>query len=596
MVSLREFARGSDRPQTMAELIPEEEMYQGDQGNTREFIEEMRERIKDMKTERGGIAFWRRLKPRPPKTILEEAQPVLDEMRQHGPDWVATLNEDGSITPKPIIGYVEKDYPRDQPKPRQGTPEFYKRYAMPVTGEHRVANPGHISNEKWNEAGRICTNLYRRYVGKQYRHLINNIEHGDIDGMESALYHCSRKNNPKWFGKRLTERIEQMPLNIAEAQRGLCDHLKVFKELEEYVDGNSDPKVKYSCIKMSEEDFVNCFIGKLRPHLPHMTDIFDTDKRKGKDWNIKKLREYIDRFENEGWLKTEREDIVQLESEEVAQLKAENARLGTENHGLQKSHESLLYTNYDLNNDLWRANNAAEQAAEKAAKQTEEAAEEKAKWAAVEKAQTLAAEKAKWQAEEKAKKEAAEKAKKEAEEKAKKEAEEKAKKEAEEKAKKEAEKELRDKKEEEKQESQQHREQQEQQQRRLRKEQKKQKKLERVKKSKKCLRGGSREASDLQNPWKTDRFMHTEQQVQQVDTAERDRKDEEQQEQPGQKEKKKRKRGNRGKGHATTATQRQQAKRQQKRELKAARPEMKGLAQQNGKNGGQQATGNGDGS
>jgi hypothetical protein len=426
--------------------------------------------------------------------------------------------------------------------------------------------------------------------------LINNIEHGDIDGMESALYHCSRKNNPKWFGKRLTERIEQMPLNIAEAQRGLCDHLKVFKELEEYVDGNSDPKVKYSCIKMSEEDFVNCFIGKLRPHLPHMTDIFDTDKRKGKDWNIKKLREYIDRFENEGWLKTEREDIVQLESEEVAQLKAENARLGTENHGLQKSHESLLYTNYDLNNDLWRANNAAEQAAEKAAKQTEEAAEEKAKWAAVEKAQALAAEKAKWQAEEKAKKEAAEKAKKEAEEKAKKEAEEKAKKEAEEKAKKEAEKELRDKKEEEKQESQQHREQQEQQQRRLRKEQKKQKKLERVKKSKKCLRGGSREASDLQNPWKTDRFMHTEQQVQQVDTAERDRKDEEQQEQPGQKEKKKRKRGNRGKGHATTATQRQQAKRQQKRELKAARPEMKGLAQQNGKNGGQQATGNGDGS
>jgi hypothetical protein len=580
----------------MAELIPEEEMYQGDQGNTREFIEEMRERIKDMKTERGGIAFWRRLKPRPPKTILEEAQPVLDEIRQHGPDWVATLNEDGSITPKPIIGYVEKDYPRDQPKPRQGTPEFYKRYAMPVTGEHRVANPGHISNEKWNEAGRICTNLYLKYIGKRYRYLIKDIEHGDIDGMESALYHCSRKNNPKWFGKRLTERIEQMPLNIAEAQRGLCDHLKVFKELEEYVDGNSDPKVKYSYIKMSEEDFVNCFIGKLRPHLPHMTDIFDTDKRKGKDWNIKKLREYIDRFENEGWLKTEREDIVQLESEEVAQLKAENARLGTENHGLQKSHESLLYTNYDLNNDLWRANNAAEQAAEKAAKQTEEAAEEKAKWAAVEKAQALAAEKAKWQAEEKAKKEAAEKAKKEAEEKAKKEAEEKAKKEAEEKAKKEAEKELRDKKEEEKQESQQHREQQEQQQRRLRKEQKKQKKLERVKKSKKCLRGGSREASDLQNPWKTDRFMHTEQQVQQVDTAERDRKDEEQQEQPGQKEKKKRKRGNRGKGHATTATQRQQAKRQQKRELKAARPEMKGLAQQNGKNGGQQATGNGDGS
>jgi hypothetical protein len=205
----------------MAELIPEEEMYQGDQGNTREFIEEMRERIKDMKTERGGIAFWRRLKPRPPKTILEEAQPVLDEIRQHGPDWVATLNEDGSITPKPIIGYVEKDYPRDQPKPRQGTPEFYKRYAMPVTGEHRVANPGHISNEKWNEAGRICTNLYRRYVGKQYRHLINNIEHGDIDGMESALYHPSRKNNPKKYGKRLTDEIKQMPLDIAEAQRGL---------------------------------------------------------------------------------------------------------------------------------------------------------------------------------------------------------------------------------------------------------------------------------------------------------------------------------------------------------------------------------------
>ena len=595
----------------MAELIPEEEMYKGDHGNTREFIEEMRERIKDMKTERGGIALWKRLKPRPPKTILEKAQLVSDEIRQHGPDWVATLNEDGSITPKPIIGYVEKDYPRNQPKPRVGTPEFFKRYAMPVTGEHRVANPGYISNEKWNEAGRICTNLYRKYVGKRYRHLINDIEHGDIDGMESALYHCSRKNNPKRFGKRLTEKIEQMPLNIAEAQRGLCDHLKVFKELEEYVDGNSDPKVKHSCIKMSEEDFVSCFIDKLRPHLPHMTDIFDTAKRKGKDWNIKQLQEFIDRYEKNGWLKTEREDIVQLESEEVAQLKAENTRLGTENHGLRKSHESLTHTNYDLNNDLWylnndlwRANNAAKQAAEKAAKQTEEAAEEKAKWAAVEKAQALAAEKAKWQAEEKAKKEAAEKAKKEAEEKAKKEAEEKAKKEAEEKAKKEAEekvkkeaeKELRDKKEEEKQESQQHREQQKQQQRRLRKEQKKQKKLERVKKSKKCLRGGSREASDLQNPWKTDRFMHIQQQVQQVDTAERDQKDEEQQEQPGQKEKKKRKRGNRGKGHATTATQRQQAKRQQKREIKAARPEMKGLAQQNGKNGGQQATGNGDGS
>ena len=548
----------------MAELIPEEEMYKGDHGNTREFIEEMRERIKDMKTERGGIALWKRLKPRPPKTILEKAQLVSDEIRQHGPDWVATLNEDGSITPKPIIGYVEKDYPRDQPKPRVGTPEFFKRYAMPVTGEHRVANPGYISNEKWNEAGRICTNLYRKYVGKRYRHLINDIEHGDIDGMESALYPCSRKNNPKRFGKRLTEKIEQMPLNIAEAQRGLCDHLKVFKELEEYVDGNSDPKVKHSCIKMSEEDFVSCFIDKLRPHLPHMTDIFDTDKRRGEDWNIKKLREYIDRFENKGWLKTEREDIVQLESEEVAQLKAENARLGTENHGLQKSHESL----WRANNDLWRANNAAKQAAEKAAKQTEEAAEEKAKWAAVEKAQALAAEKAKWQAEEKAKKEAAEKAKKEAEEKAKKEAEEKAKKEAEEKAKKEAEekvkkeaeKELRDKKEEEKQESQQHREQQKQQQRRLRKEQKKQKKLERVKKSKKCLRGGSREASDLQNPWKTDRFMHIQQQVQQVDTAERDQKDEEQQEQPEKKKEKKKRKC--GKANKAASHRRRQAKRQ----------------------------------
>jgi hypothetical protein len=491
---------------------------------------------------------------------MEKAQLVLDEMRQHGPAFVATLNKDGSITPKPIIGYVEEVYPHDQPKPGVGTTQFYKQYAMPVTGEHRVANPSHISNEKWNDAGRRCTNLYRKYIGKRYRYLIKDIEHGDIDGMESVLYHGSRKNDPKKYGRRLTEEIKQMPLDIAEVQRGLHDHLQrglhdhleVFKELQEYVDGSSDPKVKHSYIKMTEEDFVSSFIDKLRPHLPRMTDLFDDDERRGKDWNIKTLREYIDRFENKGWLKTKREDIVQPKGEEVAQLKAENARLGTENHGLRKSHESLTY----LNNDLWRANNAAKQAAEKAAKQIEQAAEEKAKWAAVEKAQALAAEKAKWQAEEKAKKEAAEKAKKEAEEKAKKE--------AEEKAKKEAEKELREQKEEEKQEPLlQHREQQEQQQqRRLRKEQKKQKKLERIKKSKKCLRGGSREASDLQNPWKTNKFMHTQQKVQQVGTAEHDRKDEEQQEQPVQKGKKKRKRGNRGKGNVAASHQRRQVNRQ----------------------------------
>ena len=350
MVSLREFARGSDRPQTMTEIISEEDMYQGDHGNTREFIEKMRGRIEDMKTEKGGIAFWRRLKPRPPKTIMEEAQVVSIYRRQCGPGFVATLNEDGSITEKPIIGYVEEDYPRDQPKPRQGTPEYYKREAMPVTGKHCVKNPGRISDEQWNDAGRKCTNLYRRYIGEKYRYLIKDIEHGDIDGMESELYHCSRKNNPKRFGKRLTERIEQMPLDIAEAQRGLCDHLQVFKELEEYVDGNSDPKVKHSYIKMTEEDFVSCFINKLRPHLPHMTDIFDTAKRKGKDWNIKKLQEFIDRFENNGWLKTEREDIVQLEGEEVAQLKAENANLNT-------NLERANHANHDLKNDLWHTNN-----------------------------------------------------------------------------------------------------------------------------------------------------------------------------------------------------------------------------------------------
>jgi hypothetical protein len=517
MVSLREFARGSDRPQTMTEIISEEDMYQGDHGNTREFIEKMRGRIEDMKTEKGGIAVWRRLKPRPPKTIMEEAQVVSIYRRQCGPGFVATLNEDGSITEKPIIGYVEEDYPRDQPKPRQGTPEYYKREAMPVTGKHCVKNPGRISDEQWNDAGRKCTNLYRRYIGEKYRYLIKDIEHGDIDGMESELYHCSRKNNPKRFGKRLTERIEQMPLNIAEAQRGLCDHLQVFKELEEYVDGNSDPKVKHSYIKMTEEDFVSCFINKLRPHLPHMTDIFDTAKRKGKDWNIKKLQEFIDRFENNGWLKTEREDIVQLEGEEVAQLKAENANLKDDLGWANVKKQDLkseLEEKKAENHGLWKSNDQLKQ----------------------------------------------------------------------------AQKELHEQKEEEKQESQHHREQQQQQQpekktaaiqsrkKELKREKKRDKdrhRKERTKErttmatqSKRCRRGGAREASDLQNPykWSPPRnpykgyHMKIQQQVQQVDTAEHDRKDEEQQEQPEKKKEKKKRKC--GKANKAASHRRRQAKRQ----------------------------------
>ena len=86
--------------------------------------------------------------------------------------------------------------------------------------------------------------------------------------------------------------------------------------------------------------------------------------------------------------------------------------------------------------------------------------------------------------------------------------------------------------------------------------------------SKRCRRGGAREASDLQNPykWSPPRnpykgyHMKIQQQVQQVDTAEHDRKDEEQQEQPEKKKEKKKRKC--GKANKAASHRRRQAKRQ----------------------------------
>ena len=243
---------------------------------------------------------------------------------QRAPAWVGSLAENDNLA---------------------GTPQQEIMFAMPVTGMHMIANPAYIDDEKWKEQRRAITRFYRTRIPTQYKHLVSQIQEGDVDGMKTALLGVAR-NDPKKHAKAV--RMKIMKKNSAMLKFSnynsfihswlqlMRDDFGIIKTIKCCPAGIRGEDCGH---KMNEDEFVKGCMTTIRIFTPSMAIDFDAAFRQGNPWGLTKFEEYITRYTTNGDLVVEKgaaerakQPTPKATTKRTASLQDEAAKFAMDDH------------------------------------------------------------------------------------------------------------------------------------------------------------------------------------------------------------------------------------------------------------------------